>query len=283
MPYIEIPSGGHPRLAQLARDVEALYDQREPSTFWRCRPAFEEFASSGAAADIANDALRLMLDDPTEPPVRWGVAKFTLIQKRPYSLVLAWSVRAREPRRRTESMNTHGGHALVRLCSKSPIKVRYFALEEVDFEIFDPASSLRYSHEEVLNPGDTVSIDGEKFIADFEERADVCCLVLLTAPLWPHVWSFDRDSLCPWTISAADVQTSELRVILRIFRELRHAASEQVVQELVSHPVHDVRWEAIKTLATLNPAAGATALRSALADRHPHIRNAAARSLASLI
>jgi len=268
-------------LDQLARDVEALYDEREPSTFWRCRRTFEDFAGSGAVPDIANDALRLMLEEPTEPPVRWGVAKFTLIQKRPYSLVLAWSLRARAQRNRPESVNTHGGHAMVHLWSKTPIKVRYFALPEVDFDIFEPSSSLRYSHERVLNPGDTIEIDGEKFIADFEERPDVCCLVLLTAPLWPHIWSFDRQSLCPWTISAADVQTTELRVVLQIFRVLRYLASEKVVRDLASHPVHDVRWEAIKTLVALNPAEGATALGTAVMDNHPHIRNAAARSLAS--
>jgi hypothetical protein len=283
MPYLEIPSGGHPRLDQFTREVDALYDERQPSTFWRCRGAFDDFAQCSAVTDIANDALRAMLDSPTEPPVRWGVGKFTLAQKRAYSLALGWSVLARRQCKETESINTHGGHAMVHLCSALPLKVRYFALDGIDLRIFAPSLQLRHSHDEVLNPGCTVAIDGEKFIADFEEHPNVCLLVLLTAPLWPHIWSFDRDSLRSWTISAADKQTSELRVVLQIFRELGYAASDQVVRQLALHPVHDVRWEAIKTLTILNPAEGATALRSAIRDGHPHIRNAARRSLASLV
>jgi len=281
MPYLEIPPGGHPRLDRFAREVEALYDESDSSTFWRCRPAFDDFVASGAIADIGNDALQLMIDDSTEPPVRWGVGKFTLVQKRTYALALGWSLRARGRRVGTESLTTHGSHAIVRLCSRSPIKVRYFALKGIDFEIFDPSLQLKYSHEEMLNPSDTVEIDGEKFIAEFEERPDVCFLVLLTAPLWPHIWHFDRYSLQPWTLSAADEQTTELRAVLQIFRGLRHFASERVVRELVAHPAHDVRWEAIKTLVSLNPAMGETALRSAILDSHPHVRDAAARSLAS--
>lgn len=281
MPYLEIPSGGHPRVEQLASGIEGLYDEHEPSTFWRCRDAFDDFADSGAVTDIANDALRLMLEEPTEPPMRWGVGKVTLIQKRAYSLALGWSLRAGGRREETQNLSTHGGHAIVHLCSREPVKVRYFALDGVNFEIFDPSLSLKYSHEEVLNPGETVAIDGEKFIADFEERPNVCLLTLLTVSLWPHIWSFDRDSLRPSTISAADKQMSELRVALQIFRGLGYVESEQVVRKLVSHPVHDVRWEAIKTLLALNPATGAIALRSAVGDSHPHVRNAAARSLAS--
>jgi hypothetical protein len=280
MPYLEIPSGGHPPVEQLACEIEHLYDERVPSTFWRCRRAFDDFAKSRAVTNIANEALRLMLKEPTEPPMRWGVGKFTLIQKRTYSLALGWALRGRGHRQETDMLSTHGGHAFVNLCSRVPIKVRYFSMEGIDFEIFDPSLSLTYSHEEMLNPGDTVEIDGEKVIADFEERPDVCLLTLLTRPLWPHIWSFDRDSLRPSTISAADKQMSELRVALQIFRRLGYVASEQVVRELMSHPVHDVRWEAIKTLVTLNPAAGATALRNAVADSHPHVRNAATRSLA---
>lgn len=283
MPYLEIPSGGHPRVEQLACEIESLYNEREPSTFWRCRDAFGHFADSGATTEIANDALRSMLDEPTEPPMRWGVARFTLIQTRAYSLALGWTLQGRGRREGTENLSTHGGHAIVRLCSTAPIKVRYFALDGIDFEIFDPSMSLRYSHEEMLNPGDTVEIDGEKFIADFEERPNVCLLTLLTAPLWPHIWTFDRDSLRPSTISAADKQMSELRVALQIFRRLGYVESEHVVRGLVSHPIHDVRWEAIKTLVTLNPAAGAMALRRAMLDRHPHVRNAAALSLGSQI
>jgi hypothetical protein len=279
MPYLEIPPSDHPCTDQLVREIEASYDEREPSTFWRCRGAFDDFASSGAISDLANQALSLMLQHPTEPPLRWGVGRFTLLQRRTYSLVLGWSVSPNGRRREMESFNTHGGHAIVHLCSRASIKVRYFALDEVDFRIFEPSRSLKYSHEVTLKPDETIEIDGGRFIADFEEEPAVCFLVLQTKALWTHVWGFDRNSLHPWTISAADKQTSELRAALQIFRELRYVASEQVVRELASHPAHDVRWEAVQTLVALNPAAGAIALRRAVLDAHPHVRNAATRSL----
>jgi HEAT repeats len=72
-----------------------------------------------------------------------------------------------------------------------------------------------------------------------------------------------------------------LRAVLQVFRTLGYSESEAVVRQLIEHPVHDVRWDAMKTLFQLNSEVGIAALEHAAHDSHPHVRRAAEKSLLS--
>ncbi|MFT3905785.1 MAG: HEAT repeat domain-containing protein [Steroidobacteraceae bacterium] len=281
MPFIEHHTKDSPELDEFISEVESTFDILDPSTFWRCRGAFELFGRSAALAAIGNIQIRKMLDDPTESSGQWGVGKLILTQKLSYSLSLSWSNRGgRESP--FEPLSTHGGHALVLSLSKCPIEARFYRVSVTDFEIFEPDKILTFSHAKTLEPGGVLEIDGGQWIVDLAEKPGMCILNLVTAPLYPHIWSFDRCLLKSYGISASDIQMSQIKVIMQIFRELQFSNGIDLVNEFVGHPVHDVRWEAMKTLAALDQEMAVKSLSLAKEDPHPHIRAAAVKAIRSL-
>ncbi len=55
-----------------------------------------------------------------------------------------------------------------------------------------------------------------------------------------------------------------------------------LISSLADHPSHAVRWAVVQALGRLDPQAALQHLRQAVNDPHPHIRNAAQKTLARL-
>lgn len=280
MPLETIDPDPNPHVGEFVAQVGLLFDPDDPGTFWKCEDAFARLAASSAVSDAAEQAVRRMLAAPLDAPSRWAVQRLILIRSLDYSLVAIWA--AQSPASNDYALVTQGGHAFIRSCSSRPFSVRFFALGTVDFARFDPNVRLEPSHEVSLRPGEILAVDGGKWVIQLEYRADVCVLAFVSRPLWQHLWSFDARTLRPWHIGHSELPVSQLRAVIQIFRELGYAPSRAIVQELTHHPVHDVRWEAVKTLASLDAAAGVAALHDAADDPHPHVRAAARKSLAMI-
>ena len=53
------------------------------------------------------------------------------------------------------------------------------------------------------------------------------------------------------------------------------------LKKLMTHPEHYVRWAAVQGICSISREEGIECLRKSLEDDHPHIRNAALKSLAN--
>src|SRR2546429_8706694 len=75
---------------------------------------------------------------------------------------------------------------------------------------------------------------------------------------------------------------SRLQSAARLRAEVGGQSSLPGLRKLLEHKDHFVRWTALRSIMAIDTGEGAALVREALNDSHPHVRNAAARSLAKI-
>lgn len=95
-------------------------------------------------------------------------------------------------------------------------------------------------------------------------------------------WHYDTTTGEPLSYSHTRAESSQTEFLLKLIAEQQRRDRIDFVVDALSHPVHAVRWSAVKALWALDPAQAATATRRCLDDAHPHVRNAAAATLKML-
>jgi hypothetical protein len=101
-------------------------------------------------------------------------------------------------------------------------------------------------------------------------------VVILHAPSkMRHHWIYDRQSLCPTLLMSADQSTARIQYALRVLAALESHDSLPVVESLMDHPDHFIRWEVVRQAFQIDVAAGKRLLERALTDPHPEVRQAA--------
>jgi HEAT repeat protein len=78
---------------------------------------------------------------------------------------------------------------------------------------------------------------------------------------------------------SASVDASRLEYTVRLLGELGDPASVPRLLDLTRHRLHFVRWAAVRAVLSIEPGRAVEVLTAAAADRHPHVRRAAERSL----
>jgi HEAT repeat protein len=95
-------------------------------------------------------------------------------------------------------------------------------------------------------------------------------------------WTYSRETLRPLKPTPASLSANHLEYAIGTLLHLDHPDAVAALSGLASHPAHHVRWSAIRAVVELDPERGAALLTAALADPHPHVRNAARRGLDQL-
>ena len=279
MPFIEIKSDESDCLKAFDKAVGEKLTTCDSDKFWSCKQDFETLIKSNFTAEITRSLLQDMLDDPFSSDMRNQVNRTILLQKETYSLVLSWnfSVELND-----QSLSTHGSHAMVSILSKTPVSVDFYDFTEPDMEVYEPGKKLNYSHNTTLQPKEVLEIHGDRYIADIEPSPNLLLITFIMEPLWNQIWSFDRQSLSSWSVSASSLGHTQLKMALEIFNLFGEENAIEPVLKLCEHESHDVRWEAIRTLGMLRFDLAEERLKEAIFDKHPHIRQSAIETLSQL-
>lgn len=279
MPFIEIKSDESDCLKAFDKAVGEKLTTCDSDKFWSCKQDFETLIKSNFTAEITRSLLQDMLDDPFSSDMRNQVNRTILLQKETYSLVLSWnfSVELND-----QSLSTHGSHAMVSILSKTPVSVDFYDFTEPDMEVYEPGKKLNYSHNTTLQPKEVLEIHGDRYIADIEPSPNLLLITFIMEPLWNQIWSFDRQSLSSWSVSASSLGHTQLKMALEIFKLFGEENAIEAVLKLCEHESHDVRWEAIRTLGMLRFDLAEERLKEAIFDKHPHIRQSAIETLSQL-
>jgi HEAT repeat protein len=133
----------------------------------------------------------------------------------------------------------------------------------------------------MLAPGDVACFraGSDALVASVPTEATLA-LVLASSTVDRERRIYAADTLRAERVVSADPGASRLEFAARVLAELGGAGATPRLVRLTGHPAHFVRWTALQSLARVDGAAARDALRAALDDPHPHVRNAAGRALA---
>lgn len=180
-------------------------------------------------------------------------------------------------------VTTLGRDTALGLAGGGPVRLRRFLLEYPGDAPGSSAPRLTESSPITLARGEVHVFPAtrETFLIDRIE-APVVFLSLTSALRCRFCFPFDLATGVSRRMIAADLRASRLELALDLLAELGDDEDLDAVKPLLSHPDHFVRWAATGALAALDVGAGTIALRSALSDPHPDVRDAARSTLRDL-
>jgi hypothetical protein len=101
-------------------------------------------------------------------------------------------------------------------------------------------------------------------------------------PVGFYEWGFNRQTLHAETMTSLSFNDSGIAGVLDLMISMGNERTSLVLERLIEHREHFVRWKAIQALAKVDGARGRSAVETALTDPHPDIRAAAQKTLALL-
>lgn len=143
-----------------------------------------------------------------------------------------------------------------------------------DQNVFDKSKALVEVGQVEHSVGGVMHIRAGKDVLKLDEITDDCIfLELASMPKYSQVWVYNSESLEPIYSSSSKVMSSRINHCLKVL-ELQgfNLKSMQIVEELVNHRDHFVRWEALRLLMDWAPDKAWQVLIKMKSDPHPHIK-----------
>lgn len=271
-----------PALERFINKVEYRLEKGQEA-FWDCVDDFQELLCSTVLCDLVNYELLKINTDPQYVPELASETQMTIVRRARYGLDLKIMPSGTPGAPRLYSPTEHflagvsaGTSATVEL---------YEQPQPLPNEIFDPKRRLINKGTRHLSSGEVLGLRAGYDIFRFHgtNTAPIVLLTFSTDFVLRLRWEYDPDTLCPTRIIAADPMSSRLEFACKMLAQFGSQTSVAPLKHLAQqHPDHFVRWTALKNLLDLNFEEGLVLLQQAVNDPHPHVRNAAHRSLESL-
>lgn len=172
-------------------------------------------------------------------------------------------------------------NAVYKVAGKHSFKhVLYKLPETFQRDVFDPELRPTSACENKLDPGEILRIHAGVDLIDWKIEEPVVLLRLITAPQESIQWTFRKNPIRPWFVASVDPDATQLSALFAYFGAVGYAPAAIHIAKLLGHRNHQVRWEATKALWKVDKNLGLRALQASLADPHPHVRNAATKTMA---
>lgn len=156
----------------------------------------------------------------------------------------------------------------------------YAAPTNCDWNVFDRNISLTFVEKRTIRAGQFLKIDNKHYVYDFVFEHKTLALKFVSAVNSVQHWAFDPMTLRPIQAISANPMDAELVNIAEVLGAFRDRSSLELLESLSRHESHHVRWEAIKSLGKIDADQAFKRVVDARSDPHPHIRNAAQKTLA---
>lgn len=265
-----------PALLKFENSIAKSFRPDVLESFWACEPAFVELLASKAAQAEINAGLIAISRNPDESAAG---ASGELVLQTGGGTALVVSL-AEAPKR---YLHVIPYHALYATLGQEEIAFdRYKAPEGYRNDLFDANLRLEAPIRGKLQPGQALRLACGDAAFDFHFEKPTLLLKFVTTALLPLEWLFSRDTLQAWQANDADLSFTQLRVAADVLGKVAHQSSIPPLKMMSHHGHHAVRWAAITNLGRINRSEAIARLREALEDPHPHVRNAAAKTLQKL-
>lgn len=266
----------NPHLSEFLAAVGRQFHYESPDSFWDCEPAFKELARSPAPRELIADQLT-RLGASTWSASEGSASEVALHRGGGTALIVTL---VEVPLRYLHVFPHHAFYAV--LGDKAVEYDRYALPANYRNDLFDPGLKLGPAEHGVLQPGDPLRLPCGQYAFDFKIENPVLLLKFVTTAILPLEWLFKRDTLQAWQANDADLSFTQLRVAADVLGKLAHQSSIKPLKLMSAHGHHAVRWAAITNLGRINRSEAILKLKEAVNDPHPHVRNAAVKTLRKL-
>lgn len=225
--------------------------------------------------EIINFEISRMTRAPFDAPTGWDTNQILLEVNKNFSLGI--SILHVSPPHLLNSV----ANSVYKVAGKHPFThVLYKLPENFQRDVFDPALRPISACENQLVPGEILRIDAGVDLIDWKIDGPVVLLRFITAPQESIQWTFRKDPIRAWFVASVDPDATQLSALFSYFGAIGYEPAALPIKNLLGHRNHQVRWEATKTLWKIDRHLGLQALQASLVDPHPHVRNAATKTLA---
>jgi len=265
-----------PALAAFCERADAVVRAGDPGTFRDVQPFFAELLSS----DLVGAFVAHELDAIAHRAIHFipGSSDFhaPIVETPAYSLV----VKLLPPEIALGPLGTLTEHTMLAVWD-GRAEVETLALEApFRIDAFDRTRALRSVARTPLAPRAIAAFEapGETFRLHLERPTII--VQLQSETVAPLRWVFDPATHAPVRAVASRLSSSRLQFTCRTLAALGSPSSIPALRRLTAHPEHYVRWAAVQSICAISRDEGIACLQQALHDDHPHIRRAAASTLA---
>lgn len=278
-------AAGESSFDTLIESIRRLAGDGSSEGIWACADLLRAMDARGAFRQILNAEIRDMPRAARPVPRRLVPlvydANFTLsvltVRKR--------STSGHAAPTSAEAVRDHAEAGILYVLG--PSAVTFMVAEQPDVrehEVFDPSKRIGPARPQTVAPGGTLNIvPGRTIVADMSSKSDTVVLCLCGTAQYPISWAYDARSGTPVRPHSASMHVTRLEYALAVLSELGGSDRERsvaLVTALLEHPTYFIRWRAVHALNALSPEKAFESLkRLASTDPHPHVRDAARRTL----
>jgi hypothetical protein len=248
-----------------------------PEGIWDVAPALEALVCAGFASDLFRSELEHMAREPSHLPTG-AIDTLLVARSRRFSLLLKTANVARDATR--AHVFGLSEHVLFAVAGPAPLTIDVYS-EATGYpnDVFDRERPLGPAERRTLLPGSVTPFRAGRDCPLPVSRETSFAFQLLSRPVARVQWVYDVQTHRALRAVAADPGASRLEFAAQALGELRGEHAAERLLSLCEHPDHFVRWAAIRSLTRVDLRAGVEKVRGAANDPHPHVRNAASRTL----
>lgn len=240
---------------------------------------FEEFKKLRNLSfdDILLKETLKIKEDPNGTHIGWDINQILLYVNENFSLGI--SILRSSPQYLLNSVSD-GAYLVI---GREPFRYTYHKLNgDSNREVFDTALLPVSSEEKILLPGEFMRVHAGVDLIDWHIESPVLLFRLIGCPREFIQWTFSKEPIRPCFIASVDPATTQLSALCALFSAQKYTDSTSAMTRLLQHRNHQVRWEAAQSLWKINTKLGYQALLFLLKDAHPHVRNAATKTMKKL-
>ena len=227
--------------------------------------------------DTMNAQLSMILREPWRASPTWRPACVMPLEEK------KWRFEYGLMPTKTDFIHSQVCHAMIAVIGPGPLVVdRYKPSHDIDNDVFDPQVTLLLPKREVYVPGSVCAIDTTKGIFDFLVESPTFVMILSGRVRRAIQWIFSRHTLQAVHAILSSDNDAHIAAMISALAAMRSNTSIATLYALTTHSSHFIRWSALQALARLNPEAAKASLQRATKDKHPHVRSASEKAIATM-
>lgn len=163
--------------------------------------------------------------------------------------------------------------------------IKEYVFETDNLDAFVPGVEMALTRAIDVKGGEVHYLAGGNRVYEFNASHNILSALSVHPPVptYQLSWLFDRHTLRALRCASASTLATRLQYVIKLFLQYPSEENTQAIAKLARESeFHFVRWDAIKALLQLDFNQGYDLLESASNSEHPHLMNAAQKTLQNM-
>src|SRR5215472_2430582 len=266
-----------PALGRFCSQADELICEHDPESFWKVESAFQNLLASDFLEAFLFRELSMIAENDSHFMFGSEI-HVPLVEASAYTLL----IKLLPPEAASLSSLSTLTENLMLAVWRDQVEVQRFTIEPpFRHDVFDRSKRLLPVDVSNLAHGKTMGFHPPEDIFRLRMDRPVLLIQLQSATVLPLRWVFHPETLEPVRAVSSRLSSSRLQFTCHTLAALGSPSSIPALKRLMTHPEHYIRWAAVQSICAISREEGIECLRKSLEDDHPHIRNAAQKTLAN--